>query len=266
VLADPGQMHQVLMNLVINARDAMPGGGKLTVETRNVDADAAKPQVYLGVTDTGTGMSDEVQKRLFEPFFTTKDQGKGTGLGLATVYGIVNQTEGRIEVGSELGRGTTFHIYLPRTKPSLSKQPNVSVPALKLRGAETVLVVEDQQAVRELATTILETFGYRVLQASNGLDAMAVAARYPATIHLLLTDIILPLMDGRVLADKLKAARPETKVLYISGYSEERIGHNSALDRNFAYLSKPFTSEVLVGRVRELLGEGEIQRPTASAE
>jgi PAS domain S-box-containing protein len=260
VIADPGQIHQVLMNLVVNARDAMPNGGTVTVETRNAEADAGTSFVCLGVTDTGSGMSDEVKQHLFEPFFTTKDQGKGTGLGLATVYGIVHQNGGRIEVTSELGRGTAFHIYLPRIKPALPEQPDASAAAPSLQGSETVLIVEDQDAVRQLATTILESYGYRVLQASNGPEAIALAESYRAAIHLLLTDIILPLMDGRVLADKLRAVRPETKILYISGYSEEKIGRSNPLDGDLAYLSKPFTSQALALRVREILAGGGGQR------
>jgi len=207
-----------------------------------------------------------VKSRLFEPFFTTKDQGKGTGLGLATVYGIVNQAGGRIEVVSEPGRGTAFHIYLARIEPSPSQQTNPSVPARTLRGTETVLVVEDQRAVRELAMTILESYGYCVLQASNGLDAIELAEHFRGTIHLLLTDVILPLMDGRVLADRLRLARPDIRVLFVSGYSEERLGHNTAPDSTLAYLSKPFNSETLAVRVREILSEGESHRATATTE
>jgi len=255
VTADPGQIHQVLMNLVVNARDAMPDGGRLTIETKSVDADPSMAYVYLGVADTGTGIADDVKKHLFEPFFTTKAQGKGTGLGLATVYGIVHHSGGRIEVASEIGQGTTFGIYLPCIKSGVLEQPGASAPVKELRGRETVLVVEDQQAVRQFACTILESYGYRVLQAANGPDAIAVAEQHSGMIHLLITDIILPLMDGRVLADKLKAVRPGTKVLYISGYSEERIGYGSELEGDLAYLSKPFTSRLLAERVREVLGD-----------
>jgi PAS domain S-box-containing protein len=265
VTADPSHLHQVLMNLVVNARDAMPCGGKITVETRNVDIDGLGSHVYLGVTDTGTGMTEEVKQHLFEPFFTTKDQGKGTGLGLATVYGIVHQSGGRIEVVSELGHGTTFHIYLPSIKSSLPEKSSPTAPAAELRGWETVLVVEDQDAVRQFACQILEGYGYRVLQAANGPAAMALAERYPTAIHLLITDIILPLMDGRVLADKIRAERSETKVLFISGYSEERIGHSGEIDC-FAYLSKPFTSEVLAERVRDVLRGSDSLRRTAAPE
>jgi PAS domain S-box-containing protein len=266
VMADAGQIQQVLMNLLVNARDAMPNGGKLTVQTNNVQVDAANPQVYLGVTDTGAGMSDEVKQRLYEPFFTTKEHGKGTGLGLATVYGIVNQSGGRIDVTSELGLGTTIHIYLPRIKPVLPEDTGASAPAQVSGGSETVLVVEDQDGVREIATTILKSYGYRVLEASNGPDAMALAERYPAAIHLLLTDIILPLMDGRVLADKLREARPGIKVLYTSGYSEERIGESSAVDGDLGYLPKPFTPEMLAARVRETLAGGGSQGRQAPTE
>ena len=265
VTADPSQVHQVLMNLVVNARDAMPQGGKVIVETRNVEEyETANAFVYLGVTDSGTGMSDEVKQHLFEPFFTTKDTGKGTGLGLATVYGIVHQIGGRIDVASELGKGTTFHIHLPRVKPALPERPDAPVLATALRGCETVLVVEDQDAVRQLVVTILQNYGYRVLQASNGPDAMALAERSSAVIHLLLTDVIMPLMDGRVLAEKLRAIRPGIKVLYVSGYSEEKIGLGRALEADWAFLSKPFTPEVLATRVREILAEGGTQGRTAT--
>jgi PAS domain S-box-containing protein len=263
--ADPGQVHQVLMNLVVNARDAMPHGGKLTVETRNF-TDAETSSIYLGVSDTGTGMTEEVKQHLFEPFFTTKDEGKGTGLGLATVYGIVHQNGGRIEVTSTLSRGTSFHIYFPRIQPGLLEQPETSAPAAALRGSETVLVVEDQDAVRQLACIILESYGYRVLQASNGPDAIALAEGFPSIIHLLMTDIVLPVMDGRVLAGKLQVVRPETKVLYVSGYSEERIGASKAMEADVAYLSKPFSSEVLARRVRDVLTGGAAHRRAAQME
>jgi CheY-like chemotaxis protein len=257
--ADPGQMHQVLMNLVVNARDAMPHGGKIVITTRNVDkGDCAF--VYLGVTDYGSGMTDEVKQHLYEPFFTTKDPGKGTGLGLATVYGIVHQVGGRIEVESQVGRGTTIHIYLPRVDPVISEPAGIPAPITALRGSETVLVVEDQDSVRQLAVKILENYGYHVLHASNGPDAIRLADGYPAKIHLLLTDIIMPVMDGRVLAIKIKATRPEIKVLYVSGYSEEKIGHSMAPDADLTHLAKPFTPVALAAKVRQILGEGESTR------
>jgi PAS domain S-box-containing protein len=263
VMADPGQLHQVLMNLAVNARDSMPGGGKLVIETKNVTVDrdlaaqhpglAPGSYVYLGVADTGTGMSTEVKQHLFEPFFTTKEVGRGTGLGLATVYGIVRQSGGWIGVTSELGQGTTFHIYLPRIGTDVAAQPGTGGPGTAPRGTETVLVVEDQDAVRRLIGTILEGYGYRVLQVANGPDAIALAGQHPETIHLLLTDVVLPLMNGRVLADQLMAARPGIKVLFVSGYTEETIGNHGVLESGLTYLPKPFKPEALAAKVREAL-------------
>jgi CheY-like chemotaxis protein len=204
-------------------------------------------------------MSKEVKQHLFEPFFTTKDPGLGTGLGLATIYGIVQQSGGWIGVTSELGQGAAFHIYLPRIRPDLAEEPGASPPAAALRGSETVLVVEDQDAVRLLVCTILESYGYRVLQASTGPDAIALAERYRDTIHLLLSDVVLPLMNGRVLAERLRASRPGIKVLHVSGYSEEMIGQRGLLDSDLAYLQKPFTPEALAAKVRETLAEGGIR-------
>ena len=269
VMADPGHLHQVLMNLVVNARDSMPHGGKLIIETKNVEVDgnsagqrpglAVGSYVCLGVSDTGIGMSKEVKQHLFEPFFTTKDPGLGTGLGLATIYGIVQQSGGWIGVTSELGQGAAFHIYLPRIRPDLAEEPGASPPVAALRGSETVMVVEDQDAVRLLVCTILESYGYRVLQASTGPDAIALAERYRDTIHLLLSDVVLPLMNGRVLAERLRASRPGIKVLHVSGYSEEMIGQRGLLDSDLAYLQKPFTPEALAAKVRETLAEGGIR-------
>jgi PAS domain S-box-containing protein len=265
VMADPGQLHQVLMNLVVNARDAMPRGGKLIVETRNVMAgedlvgqppgSAPGSYVCLEVTDTGTGMSEEVKQHLFEPFFTTKEVGRGTGLGLATVHGIVRQSGGWIGVTSELGKGTTIHIYLPRIRTSVAARPGAGAPETAPRGSETVLVVEDQDGVRQFIGTVLEGCGYQVLQVSNGADAIALAEKHPKAIDLLLTDVVLPLMNGRVLADQLMAARPEIKVLYMSGYTEETIGHHGVLERGLNYLPKPFSPEALAAKVREALAK-----------
>jgi PAS domain S-box-containing protein len=266
VMADPGHLHQVLMNLVVNARDSMPQGGKVIIETKNAEVDgtyavqhpdlAAGSYVYLGVTDTGIGMSKEVKQHLFEPFFTTKGPGMGTGLGLATVYGIVQQSGGWIGASSELGQGTTFHVYLPRIQPDLAEQSGASPFAPALRGSETVLVVEDQDAVRQLISIILEGYGYHVLQASSGPDAIALAERYRDTIHLLLSDVVLPLMNGRVLAERLRASRPGIKVLHVSGYTEEMIGQRGLLDKGLSYLQKPFTPEALAAKVRETLSGG----------
>jgi CheY-like chemotaxis protein len=258
-------MHQVLMNLVVNARDSMPRGGRLTIETRNVDVDegfsrqhpdvAPGRYVYLGVTDTGTGMSEEVKQQIFEPFFTTKEKGKGTGLGLATVYGIVRHSEGWIRVDSAPGAGSTFHIYLPRTQ--LVVEAAATVPSADLaKGSETVLLVEDEDAVRELTEQMLKDHGYQVLQAGSGAEALELATSYPGTIHLLMTDVILPQMNGRALAETLWSTRPEIKVLYMSGYSEDVIGQGGR-DRRAAYLAKPFSSVDLAAKVRQTLaGEG----------
>jgi len=267
VMADPGQLCQVLMNLVVNSRDSMPGGGRIVIETRNVEVAvggaegdshpglAAGSYVYLGVTDTGTGMSDDVKQRLFEPFFTTKEPGKGTGLGLATVYAIVKQTGGSIEVTSQLGEGAAFHVYLPRFQDEVLPAPGAGAPAAVLRGSETVLLVEDQDAVRQLASVLLESFGYRVLQASNGPEAIELASQYPGAIDLLLTDVVLPFMTGQVLADRLKRTRPEIRVLYVSGYTESSVSHGGVSDPGRSVLAKPFSREALAARVREVLAD-----------
>ncbi len=253
VVADPGQINQVLMNLVVNARDAMPNGGELKIGTRNVVAGTSEPQVCLSVSDTGTGLRKEVKEHLFEPFFTTKDLGKGTGLGLATIYGIVQQNGGRIEVSSVWGQGATFEIFLPSRKAGTAEQPAPVPAASETRGSETVLLVEDQEAVREFTTTILREFGYHVMEASNGSDALAIAENYTGPIHLLLADIVLPVMDGRMVAEKLKEIHAETRVLYISGYSQERIGSTREVDE-LPLLRKPFTPEALRASVRRVLG------------
>jgi PAS domain S-box-containing protein len=264
ILADAGQMHQILMNLLVNARDAMPHGGRIVIETKNVEMDEDERRrhpefeagscVYLGVSDTGAGMSDEVKQHLFEPFFTTKDLGKGTGLGLATIYGIVQQSSGAIEVTSRLGEGTAFHIYLPRfeSEPAAQSDADTSLPSA--RGSETILVVEDQDAVRQYVCAVLEQSGYRVLQAADSHDAIAEAEQFDAKIHLLLTDVILPGVNGQELADKLKVARPEMKVLFMSGYAQETIGGREILASDVAVLPKPFGPEALRAKVRAALG------------
>jgi two-component system, cell cycle sensor histidine kinase and response regulator CckA len=261
MLADPGQIQQVLMNLAVNARDAMPGGGTLLIETANVvfDEDYASahadtrpgPHIMLAVTDTGSGISDEVKQRLFEPFFTTKPTGHGTGLGLATVYGMVKQSGGWIWVYSELGRGTTFKVYFPRTDAPVPVA--TAAAAGKISGTETILVVEDQPEVRNLAVTVLRRCGYDVHSAVNGADAISFCTRFTGTIHLLLTDVIMPGMNGREVADNILEQRPDTSVLFMSGYTQNAIAHRGVLDEGIDYLQKPFTPEILAARVRNVL-------------
>jgi PAS domain S-box-containing protein len=262
ILADPGQIHQVLMNLVVNARDAMPRGGTLRVGTADVTVSAGEgaedpdvttgPFVRLDVTDTGTGMTPEVRSRIFEPFFTTKERGKGTGLGLSTVYGIVRQAGGFVRVESEAGRGTTFRIFLPRTNvATAAAEP---MPALEtLRGTETILVVEDLEPVRMLAVDALKSRGFHVLEAPNGHAALRVAEAFRGPIHVLLTDVVMPGMDGKTLADKLLALRPDTKVILMSGYADDVMGSNDAREPGLAYIDKPFTLMALTAKVREVL-------------
>ncbi|HEV2305791.1 MAG TPA: PAS domain S-box protein [Candidatus Acidoferrales bacterium] len=266
VKADQGQIEQVLMNLVVNARDAMPDGGKLTIQTANVDLDAAFARVHQGsvpghyvmlvVTDTGTGMDPEIQAQIFEPFFTTKERDKGTGLGLATVYGIVKQSNGYIAVDSEKGKGASFKVYLPRIEQAVAtKREGIQVPPT-LRGSETVLLVEDAQPLRALAQLFLKENGYHVLTAADGAEAEQVAAQNPGPIHLLLTDVVMPGINGRVLAERLAPRHPDMKVLYMSGYTDAFIAGHGVLEAGTHLLHKPFTEEALVRKVRELLGAG----------
>jgi two-component system, cell cycle sensor histidine kinase and response regulator CckA len=266
VRADLIQFEQVLLNLAVNARDAMPEGGKLVIETANVELDQAYAHrhaevspgsyVLLAVSDTGHGIDKHQQSHIFEPFFTTKEVGKGTGLGLSTVYGIVKQSGGSISVCSEAGQGATFKVYLPRVKERVEAVEPVAVPAGATRGWETVLLVEDEEVVRNMVRDILTSHGYRVLEAQHGGEALELALQHPGRIDLLLTDVIMPQMGGRQLARRLASARPLLRVLYMSGYTDDSIVEQGVLEPGTSFLPKPFTVRELVRKLREVL-EGE---------
>jgi two-component system cell cycle sensor histidine kinase/response regulator CckA len=266
VEVDPTHIDQVIMNLAINARDAMPQGGKLTIETTNVELDKAcfrthgveeqpGPYVMLAVSDTGIGMDEETQSHIFEPFFTTKKRGKGTGLGLSTVYGIVKQSGGFIWVYSEPGQGTTFKVYLPRVEGDAESVKKERAPMEDLSGSETVLIVEDDDALRDLAQRILQLYGYRVLEAKQGEDALRVTDEHEGPIQLMVTDVVMPGMSGRELAERLKPLYPDMKILYMSGYTDNSIVHHGVLAKGLNFIQKPFTPEGLASKVREILDQ-----------
>lgn len=266
VKADPVQMEQVILNLAVNARDAMPEGGRLIIETANVQLDDAYalthinvktgPYVMMAVSDTGIGMDRETQSRIFEPFFTTKKKGEGTGLGLATIYGIVTQSGGNIDVSSEPARGTTFRIYFPPAEKVAGSTKSKAAVKKGMGGSETIVVVEDEDMVRDLIREVLEEKGYTVLEASRAQEALGICRQYPSSISLLITDVVMPGgMSGRNLAKTLAKSRPEIRVLYISGYTDNAIVHHGVLDGEVAFLKKPFTPDGLAHKVREVLDQ-----------
>jgi two-component system, cell cycle sensor histidine kinase and response regulator CckA len=273
VKADPSQIEQVIMNLAVNARDAMPRGGKLIIETANVyldDAYAHKhaglrpgPYVMLAVRDVGSGMNPETVSHIFEPFFTTKPKGKGTGLGLAMVYGVVVQSGGHVAVESKVGKGTSFKVYLPRVESVVPAE--ALPPAEALKGSETILLVEDEEQVRRLACDILQASGYTILEASGGLEALQVCETNHGGIQLMVTDVVMPGMSGRELADELSTVRPEMKVLYVSGYTEDAIGEYGVLEEGVNFLQKPFRPSDLARKVRDVLDASRVM-PSQSVE
>jgi two-component system cell cycle sensor histidine kinase/response regulator CckA len=275
VKADQSQIEQVVMNLVVNARDALPQGGRLVIETKNITLTPAYtlhhpgsrvgPYVMLSVTDNGTGMNVETLAHLFEPFFTTKERGKGTGLGLATVYGVVKQSGGYIWVDSEIGKGSSFKVYLPQIDEPVTAPAPAALPAESFRGAETILLVEDADALRKLAHALLEQNGYHVLAAENGEEALKIAEQRRERIHLLLTDVIMPGMTGRALADRLVGLRTGLRVLYMSGYTDSAIADQGVLEPGTYLLHKPFSEETLIQKVREVL-DAEAPGPSAPKE
>jgi PAS domain S-box-containing protein len=263
IKADPGQLEQVLVNLVVNARDAMPRGGTITIETANTTLDGAYASKHVGVTpgdyvmlaisDTGTGMDQDTRLRVFEPFFTTKEKGKGTGLGLSTVYGIVRQSGGNVWVYSEIGKGTTFKVYLPQIEDEVAERTATKEDLTRHRGTETVLLVEDEDMVRKLTIELLEESGYVVLEANGGEQAMQLFTAHTERIDLLITDVVMPIMSGKEVAEQLRNVHPETKVLFMSGYTDEAIVHHGIVDSHIAFIQKPFSESALTRKVREVL-------------
>jgi len=263
VEADMSQIEQVIMNLAVNARDAMPEGGKLTIETANVELDKGYtdnhiavipgPYVMLSVSDTGAGMTEKVREQVFDPFFTTKKKGKGTGLGLSMVYGIVKQSKGNIWVYSEPGKGATFKVYLPRVEKPISAEEKKEKKAVAVTGSETILIVEDDDMVRNFATRVLKGLGYTILSAADGKEAISISGDHQGPIHLILTDVVMPGMSGPAVEETLRVSRPGIKALYMSGYTDNAIVHHGVLDKGKVFLQKPFTPDSLGRKVRERL-------------
>ena len=263
VKADPGQIGQVVMNLAANARDAMPRGGRLTIATANVTLDDAYARLHPGVSpgayamvsvsDNGHGMTREVQARAFEPFFTTRTTGQGTGLGLATVHGIVKQSGGHIWLYSEPGQGTTFKIHLPREDAPAEKETPAAAAAPPPRGSETVLLVEDEDSLREIVRECLEDAGYTVLDAGSGARALEASASHSGPLHLVITDVVMPGMGGREVVERLQAARPQVRALYMSGYTDDAMVLHGVMVADMAFLQKPFSAAALAAKVRQVL-------------
>ncbi len=264
VKLDPGQFEQVIMNLVVNARDAMPTGGHLTIETANMELDIdyfrdrgveEKPGDYVmvAVTDTGAGMNEQIQSRIFEPFFTTKERGHGTGLGLSTVYGIVKQNDGHIWVYSEPGKGTTFKVYFPRVDAGLFHDSKEYFDEKMNKGYETILLVEDNASLLKMTKKMLTNYGYQVLTAKNGEEALEISGMHEGPIHLVLTDVVMPIMGGVNLVEQIRIKRPEIKVIYMSGYTDNSIAHYGILDKDLEFLQKPFTSKDLGRKIKKVL-------------
>jgi PAS domain S-box-containing protein len=275
IKADPGQIEQVLINLAVNARDAMPQGGRLTIEARSVDLDESYkedhqpvipgPYVMLAIEDTGCGMDRETQARIFDPFFTTKELGKGTGLGLATVYGIVKQSGGYIWVYSEVGQGTVFKVYLPRIDQVAQNAEREESEAPALKGCETILLAEDSESLRELAGEYLESIGYTVIRAVSGKEALQRAKEFDGPIHLLLSDVVMPEMSGPELAAQVASLRPGIKVIFTSGYTDDAIAREGVLNRTVAFIQKPYRPKALARKIREVLGEPRAKGHSAGA-